>query len=206
MPPQAAASCASSLSPAHTSLTLANMWRAPRPVGLRRKRRRQLVEQGFRAEINASTPAELPALLATFFEIEASGWKGGRGSSLLARPDLRRFFSELAETSVRDGALVISLLRGPEHSIAAQLCIDDGLRFFGLKTGYDERWGKYAPGVLLAADTIEFAVKIRERGYEFLGLAEDWQKPWATGTREYCAAVFTRKRPPASRSWLWMSR
>jgi CelD/BcsL family acetyltransferase involved in cellulose biosynthesis len=85
---------------------------------------------------------------------------------------------------------VISLLRGPERSIAAQLCIDDGRRFFELKIGYDEEWGKYSPGVLLAADTINFAVNVRASGYEFLGLAEDWQKAWATGTRGYCAAVF----------------
>jgi CelD/BcsL family acetyltransferase involved in cellulose biosynthesis len=171
---------------------------APPEAPTLRRKRKKLEAQGFGAEIVVPTVAELPPLLATLLEVESSGWKARRGSSLAVRPDLRNFLVELASRFARRGALTICLLRGPERSIAVRVCLEQGQRFWELKIGYDERRSKYSPCTLLTADTINYAVNTRKSGYEFLGTAEDWQKPWSPHAREHCAWVFYPRSVPGA--------
>jgi CelD/BcsL family acetyltransferase involved in cellulose biosynthesis len=158
-----------------------------------RRKRKKLEAQGFSTIIESPAVAELPSLLAAFFEVEASGWKGRRGSAVLARRGLRSFFTEVAERFARRNALVVARLSGPERNIAVRLCLEQDRRLWELKIGYDEAWAKYSPGTLLTTDTVNYAVDVRNCNYEFLGVAEDWQKPWATHVRQHCAAVFYPK-------------
>jgi CelD/BcsL family acetyltransferase involved in cellulose biosynthesis len=155
-----------------------------------RRKRKKLQAEGFSTAIEFPAAAALPPLLDNFFEVEASGWKGRHGSAVLARRGLRSFFTEVAEGFARRNALVIARMARPKRSIAVRLCLEQGGRLWELKIGYDEAWAKYSPGTLLTTDTVNYAVDVRNCNYEFLGVAEDWQKPWATHVRQHCAAVF----------------
>lgn len=73
------------------------------------------------------------------------------------------------------------------EAAAAQLVVDHGNRLWGLKTGYDERFRRVSPGLLLMQDILREAC---ERGYEaveFLGAAEPYKAIWTDRQRDYCS-------------------
>ena len=117
-----------------------------------RRQRHRLADSGtVRFEL-ARTPAEVTAALETFLRLEASGWKGKRGTALIQDDGdaafIRRAAPALAETSQCE----IVTLRAGETPVAAGLVLRHQDRAFFFKLGIDERFAKYSPGVQLTLD------------------------------------------------------
>ncbi|MCA6110300.1 GNAT family N-acetyltransferase [Bradyrhizobium cenepequi] len=117
-----------------------------------RRLRHRLAENGtVRFEV-ARTPAEVAAALETFLVLEASGWKGKRGTALAQHVGdaafIRRATAALAET----GQCEIVTLRAGDGPVAAAILLRHQDRAFYFKLGIDERFAKYSPGVQLTLD------------------------------------------------------
>ena len=117
-----------------------------------RRQRNRLAEHGTVHFDVARTPAETAIAIETFLQLEASGWKGQRGTAL-SQDDgdatfIRRATSALAET----GQCEIVSLRAGETPVAAAIVLRHRSRAFYFKLGVDERFAKFSPGVQMTLD------------------------------------------------------
>jgi CelD/BcsL family acetyltransferase involved in cellulose biosynthesis len=94
-----------------------------------------------------------PAAVEDFLKLEASGWKGRKGTALACRDSDALFFREACRGLAVTGRLQFLSLEG-SRTVAMQCnFIADGV-IFGFKTCFDESLSRYSPGVLLMIDSL----------------------------------------------------
>jgi CelD/BcsL family acetyltransferase involved in cellulose biosynthesis len=81
--------------------------------------------------------------------LEASGWKGKRGTAVAANEDLREAFTEAIQHLAASGKLRFWKLVLGGRAIASMYAIVEGNEAWLGKIAYDEEFSKYSPGVLL---------------------------------------------------------
>ena len=117
-----------------------------------RRQRNRLAEHGAVEFDVACAPADVAAAVETFLMLEASGWKGQRGTALGQDEGdatfLRRATSALAEI----GQCEIVTLRAGDTPVAAAVVLRHLDRAFYFKLGVDERFAKFSPGVQLTLE------------------------------------------------------
>jgi hypothetical protein len=117
-----------------------------------RRQRNRLAEHGeVRFEV-ASTPQAVASAVEIFLQLEASGWKGQRGTALLQHDGdagfVRRATAALAELRQCE---IVTLLSG-DTPVAAAVVLRHQDRAFYFKLGVDEHYAKFSPGVQLTLD------------------------------------------------------
>jgi CelD/BcsL family acetyltransferase involved in cellulose biosynthesis len=117
-----------------------------------RRQRHRLEEHGPVAFSVARRPDEIEPALETFLQLEASGWKGKRGTALVQHAGdaafIRRAVPALAETAQCE----IITLRAGTTPVAAGIVLRHQDRAFFFKLGIDERFARYSPGVQLTLE------------------------------------------------------
>jgi CelD/BcsL family acetyltransferase involved in cellulose biosynthesis len=117
-----------------------------------RRQRNRLAEHGAIGFDVAREPNDVAAALESFLKLEASGWKGQRGTALGQHAGdaafIRRATAGLAET----GQCEIVTLRAGDTPVAAAIVLRHQDRAFYFKLGVDERFAKFSPGVQLTLD------------------------------------------------------
>ncbi len=130
----------------------ANSMSALRLQGMARKRR-QLAKCG-RLEFSVTgDPAAVAAGLEDFLALEASGWKGARGSALASHPDTAALTRAMVSGLAADGLARIHALRLDGRALAMWVVLHSGHAAFTWRTGYDEAYARFSPGVLVLEDT-----------------------------------------------------
>lgn len=117
-----------------------------------RRQRHRLSEHGAVNFDVARAPRHVAAAIETFLALEASGWKGRRGTALSQVAGdaafVRRATQALAER--RDCEIVT--LRAGDTPVASGIVLRHQSRAFFFKLGVDERFAKYSPGVQLTLE------------------------------------------------------
>lgn len=117
-----------------------------------RRQRHRLEEHGAISLEIARKVDEIKPALETFLQLEASGWKGKRGTALIQDAGdaafIRRAVPALAETAQCE----IVTLRAGATPVAAGIVLRHQDRAFFFKLGVNERFAKYSPGVQLTLD------------------------------------------------------
>lgn len=145
---------------------------------------------------------DLAALLDEGFGVEASGWKGERGTAISSAPDTRRFYEEVAAWAASRGSLRLAFLRLDGRALAFDFAIEEVGAHSLLKTGFDHAWRSFAPGVLLRQRMIERAFGQGLATYEFLGDATDWKLEWVDSMRERVALEAFHRTPTGTLAWV----
>jgi len=156
---------------------------------LRRARRRAAAVGPVEECFLSPQPGEVLERVHRFERLEAAGWKGLRRSSLLHKENLRRFFASMGEQMARRRALRIGFLSIGGQDAAGVIGLEAHGRAWVLKVGYDERWARVSPGLLLMDAAMKDAGARGLVAFEFLGSAEQWQERWNTERRLYRAAA-----------------
>jgi CelD/BcsL family acetyltransferase involved in cellulose biosynthesis len=117
-----------------------------------RRQRHRLAEHGaIRFEVARTAETVAPAI-ETFLRLEASGWKGARGTALMQDEGdacfIRRATLALAEL----GQCEIATLRAGNTPVAAAIVLRHQDRAFYFKIGVNEHFAKLSPGVQLTLD------------------------------------------------------
>jgi len=125
------------------------------------KRRKEFRRQRARlAELGRLTTEELPPgtdpnpWVEEFLSLEAQGWKGREGVDSM--PD-RTFVQQMAAGAARGGKLQMLALRLDGRPVALKINLMVGEGGFAFKITFDERFGRFSPGVLLELDNVERA-------------------------------------------------
>lgn len=144
--------------------------------------RRRLAERGA-VTFEVSETCEHEELLEEGLAVEASGWKGARGSAIRSSPSDRLFYAEIARWAAARGWLRLAFLRLDGRALAFDLCLELAGVHYLLKTGYDPAFRELGPGRLLREEMLARAFRERLRSYELLGDAEPWKLRWTSATR-----------------------
>jgi CelD/BcsL family acetyltransferase involved in cellulose biosynthesis len=156
-----------------------------------RRGERQLARLG-QVEFSFDTLAaeNTQRLLQEAFEVELHSWKGRAGSAVLMRSDLRDFFFHYVPEIAESGEALVSSLRLDGVPIATQVANTSRRAYWQLKIGYDDRYAKYLPGMILLMQTIKWSCEAGLERYEFLGTFEPWIREWTSDAHPYMTMLF----------------
>ncbi len=97
---------------------------------------------------------DVAAWTAEFLTLEASGWKGARGTAMASEPDRKRYFEQVIAEAFARKQLEMTALRVNGRAVAMKCNFRAGDGAFVFKIAYDESLGKSSPGMLLEVDNI----------------------------------------------------
>ena len=156
-----------------------------------RRAERRLGELGDVRFDVVTTGTGLKQALDVFYRLEASGWKGRGGTAVTQRPQVKRFYDGLVDRA----EVWIPILRVCGDPVAAYVLRISGHNIFALKTGYDQAYSKYAPGLLLTSRLIRYGL---DHGMEMLDLMADkarWKADWARELRPHYEVLLFAPTP-----------
>jgi CelD/BcsL family acetyltransferase involved in cellulose biosynthesis len=117
-----------------------------------RRQRKRLAEHGAVAFQVSHSPQDVATALEIFLKLEASGWKGARGTALAQLEGDTAFIRRATQTLASTGNCEIMTLRAGETPVASGIVLRHQSRAFFFKLGVDQRFAKYSPGVQLTLD------------------------------------------------------
>ena len=117
-----------------------------------RRQRNRLAEHGAVHFDVARTPADVAATVETFLALEASGWKGQRGTALSQDDGDAAFVRRATAALAENGQCEIVTLRAGDTPAASAIVLRHQDRAFYFKLGVDERFAKFSPGVQLTLE------------------------------------------------------
>jgi CelD/BcsL family acetyltransferase involved in cellulose biosynthesis len=119
-----------------------------------RRSEKRLHEQGRVTHRVLKPGDDVQVWIDDFLRVEASGWKGARGSALSCTETNRRFINEAFTTAFKRGRLVMVGIDVGGLPIARYSGFVAGEGSFAFKTAYDENFRRFAPGLLAELDMI----------------------------------------------------
>lgn len=128
----------------------------PNPVALRGKHLKDLRRMRRKLETELGGPLVLahhgpdPTTVATFLELEASGWKGARGDALACGDE--GYFRALCEGLAADDRIRFTALEVGGRAVAMLCALRTGEQWYWFKIAFDERYGASSPGRQLMLD------------------------------------------------------
>jgi hypothetical protein len=117
-----------------------------------RRQRNRLAEHGDVRFTVARTTDEVARAVEVFLALEASGWKGERGTALLQDTGDLSFIRSATRGLSETGQCEIVTMYAGETPVAAAVVLRHQDRAFYFKLGIDERFAKFSPGVQLTLD------------------------------------------------------
>jgi len=120
---------------------------------LRRKERR-LSERGAVSHRVLHAEDDVGRWIDDFLRLEASGWKGRRGTALACSEEDRRFAVEMLAGAFRRGRLQIVGLDFEGRPIARCCNLLTGQGSYAYRCAYDEDFADFSPGVMAEVDSI----------------------------------------------------
>jgi CelD/BcsL family acetyltransferase involved in cellulose biosynthesis len=144
------------------------------------------------------TPRDLEAELDDGFRVEASGWKGEAGTAIVSAPETAAFYRGLARVFHERGELRLSRIVLDGETAAFDFCLLHRGRLYLLKTGFDERFRRLAPGLVMRLSIIERCFELGLDAHELLGEESEWKAKFATGKRSHVNMAAYAKGPVGS--------
>lgn len=117
-----------------------------------RRQRNRLADHGELVFAAATTPDDAARALEIFLALEASGWKGRRGTALANNAGNAAFIRRAVREGAARGSCEIVTLHAGAVPVAAAIVLRHLDRAFYFKMGVDERFAKFSPGVQLTLD------------------------------------------------------
>jgi CelD/BcsL family acetyltransferase involved in cellulose biosynthesis len=119
---------------------------------LRRQRNRLAEQHGAVRFSVARSVADIGKAIEVFLTLEASGWKGDRGTALRQNDGDASFIRRATQGLAETGQCEIVTLHAGDAAIAAAIVLRHQDRAFYFKLGIDEAFSKFSPGVQLTLD------------------------------------------------------
>jgi len=122
----------------------------------------------------------LGGLLDECFEIEASGYKGERGTAIKFREAEGRFWRQFTADAAAAGLLWIYTLRLDGRLISYEISIKCGGVLYAMKHGTDVRVEAQAPGNALHLNIFKQEVAAGDcHTFDFAGELSEWKRRWS---------------------------
>lgn len=175
-------------------------WGAP----LERFRRKMSRDHEAVLEI-VEAPRDLEAELAEGYRVEASGWKGEAGTAIVSTQETEAFYTGVARAFAARDELRLSRVVLDGETAAFDFCLLHGARLHLLKTGFDERFRRLAPGLVMRLSIIERCFELGLASHELLGEESEWKNKFATSSRPYATLRVYPRTPPGLARYAYRS-
>jgi CelD/BcsL family acetyltransferase involved in cellulose biosynthesis len=153
--------------------------KTPRASTVRRHRRK--LEQEGKVLVNVEPGIDS---LEEGLQLEASGWKGERGTAIISNADTRSFYEQIARWAADQGILRLFFLKLDDRPIAFVFALEDNGALYYVKGGFDVELRRFGPGVIMTHEMIAYARAHRLGSFEFLGGEDQWKLEWTSELRE----------------------
>lgn len=117
-----------------------------------RRQRNRLEDSGALTFSVATEPDDVAVALEAFLRLEASGWKGERGTALMQHPGDAAFIRQSAPALAAERRFEIASLTRNGQTLASGLILRDGPTAYFFKIAMDESEARCSPGVQLTLD------------------------------------------------------
>ncbi|ORE86736.1 GNAT family N-acetyltransferase [Aurantimonas sp. 22II-16-19i] len=119
------------------------------------RRRKKLARSGTVTVTDIRGPDLVVAHMEEFLELEASGWKGKRGTALLSDPVTAALSRHAVRDLAKTGNVSIHTIRLDGKVLAMGIIFYAGPHAFTWRTAYDESYAPFSPGLALLEWTSE---------------------------------------------------
>jgi CelD/BcsL family acetyltransferase involved in cellulose biosynthesis len=173
-------------------------WGAP----LERFRRKMIREHAASFEL-LRHPDDVDRVLDRGFAVEASGWKGQARTAVLSEPRTERFYRTVARAFAAQGQLALSWVCFGEEMVAFDLDLLVDGRLYLIKTGFDERYRRLAPGLVMRLAVIERCIEMGLMAHELLGDDSEWKRKFAGSARSHVELRMYGRDGRGTASWTY---
>lgn len=119
------------------------------------------------------------------FEVESHGWKARAGTAILSQRPMAVFYASMSRWAAELGLLRLVFLRVDGRPLAFCLALEQHNTWYALKMGYDERYSRFSPGILLLHGMLREAFEQSHlTRVELLGQDEKYKMVLAHGCAE----------------------
>lgn len=150
-------------------------------------------------------PGDLEAELADGYRVEASGWKGSAGTAISSEPETEAFYTDVARAFARRDELRLSRIALDGETAAFDFTLLHDNRLHLLKTGFDERFRKLAPGLVMRLSIVERCFELGLASHELLGDESEWKAKFQTGLRPFVTFRAYPRRPAGLGRYVYRS-
>lgn len=145
--------------------------------GLQKKLRK--AEQQSAVRLLCESSAEgLPAAFEQFLEVENSGWKGEKGTSVAKQPAKLAYYQSLLSSYGELGLCQINLMYFDQEPVAAQFGVKINDILYLLKIGYKESYREVSPGHLLLYKLVNYGAETKTFERISFVTGVDWIDRW----------------------------
>ncbi len=120
----------------------------------------------------------IETLFTDFIEVEASGWKGAKGTAIKMQKDILNFYTSLIESDCPHYSVEIINLKHGESTAGGMILIESGDTIYLLKIGYHVDYSHISPGHLLIDHVLQ--KYSNNEKYKFLNFytSAEWIEVW----------------------------
>lgn len=167
-----------------------------------RAKERRALRAGDRFQVLSSWD-DVARVWEDVLRVEASGWKGRKGTAIRQAPDARSFYAGVCRDLAIGEKLRLFLHWRGDRIIAFHLCTLHAGRLTSLKSGYDEEFAKDSPGQIVRWWMVKWAFENPEvRILDFLGPVTETKRQWATAVEELFTLYAFRRNTAGTLGWL----
>jgi len=130
--------------------------------------------------------------IKSIFATEAKSWKGRSGTALTIDQKAEAFFTDVTQYAAARGNLKIFFLENEKHEVIAfHFCIQSATTLYLIKTGYDEAYHKYSPGIVLTRAVTEWMLDQKNflKIFSFYGMVMPWHREFTPITVPYVKLI-----------------
>jgi CelD/BcsL family acetyltransferase involved in cellulose biosynthesis len=184
---------------------------------LRRKERLLEEQAGDKLKLVCRTEPHAETL-HKFYEMEAAGWKGRKGTAINCDPATRSFYDSIAREATSSGYFRLHSLEVNGRMTAGAFSVVTDDCFFPMKITYDESLGHCGPGQLMLNGIMQECAKNEIPELFFGGGKDHYKTLWTPKTLPHfngfvfnknlgaglAFSLQTKLLSPMGRYWRWM--
>ncbi|NOX87864.1 MAG: GNAT family N-acetyltransferase [Calditrichaeota bacterium] len=135
---------------------------------------------------------EMQSVILDGFRLEASGWKGKKGSAVIYSEEAKQFYLEIAENFSKRKMLHVGTLFFGDKMVGFNFSVFYNQTFYLLKVAYDESVSRYSPGQIMTFHLLQYVFENGFKSFDFLGPSMPWKLEWADQfTDQYTLYIYS---------------
>ncbi len=134
--------------------------------------------------------SELEGWISAGLTLEASGWKGKKGSAILNSEEVKKFYLDVAQNFNARKMLHLGAVYFGERMVAFNFSLIYRDVFYLLKIAYDENVPRYSPGQIMMFHLLQWVFGQGLQSFDFLGPSMPWKLEWTEDFHEHYTLLF----------------